>query len=209
MISTLVLFAIPARSEGKNLLDWEVTRKLPWGILLLFGGGLAIAAGFQASGLAEWIGSRLTAFSNWELFLLLLMIVALVNFLTEITSNVATATILLPVLASMADTTGIHPYLLMVGATLASSCAFMLPVATPPNAVIFGSGHVNWFLPESDLNRLDRAFHLLRAAAGLGYTTLRSILKDFSRIFSAVQKFFGKMKGLFWWKVYFRIVDEI
>jgi sodium-dependent dicarboxylate transporter 2/3/5 len=142
MISTLVLFAIPARSEGKNLLDWEVTRKLPWGILLLFGGGLAIAAGFQASGLAEWIGSRLTAFSNWELFLLLLMIVALVNFLTEITSNVATATILLPVLASMADTTGIHPYLLMVGATLASSCAFMLPVATPPNAVIFGSGHV-------------------------------------------------------------------
>ena len=117
-------------------------RKLPWGILILFGGGLAIASGFGQSGLAQWIGNELNYISGAELFLILFIITGMVNFLTEITSNVATASILLPILASLAVAINVHPYALMVAACLASSCAFMLPVATPPNAIVFGSGYI-------------------------------------------------------------------
>lgn len=144
MGAAVVLFMIPSRSKGygEGLLNWEVAKRLPWGILLLFGAGLAIAAGFQVSGLATYIGSRLELLQGMELFMILLAIVALINFLTELTSNVATATMMLPILASLAVAIGVHPYGLMVAACLASSCAFMLPVATPPNAVVFGSGYI-------------------------------------------------------------------
>lgn len=120
-------------------MTWEDTIKLPWGIVLLFGGGMALALGFESSGLAVWIGGQMTSLGAFPLILLLLILIGLVNFLTEITSNLATTAMLLPVLVSLASTLGVHPYLLLVGATLAASCAFMLPVATPPNAVVFGS----------------------------------------------------------------------
>ena len=123
-------------------MHWEDAVKLPWGILLLFGGGLAIAAGFQSSGLASWIAENLTQLSDFSLFIILLVVITAVNFLTEITSNLATTAMLLPILAPTALMLGVHPYILMVGATLAASCAFMLPVATPPNAVVFGSGYL-------------------------------------------------------------------
>ncbi len=139
----IVLFVLPAsRSQGGKILDWETAVKLPWGILLLFGGGLAIANGFQATGLAQWIGQQMTLLEGVSLLVLLIVVVASVNFLTEITSNLATTAMMLPVLAAMALSLDVHPYILMIGATLAASCAFMLPVATPPNAVVFGSGYV-------------------------------------------------------------------
>lgn len=140
--SGIILFILPAKDRKKRLLIWEDTVKLPWGILLLFGGGMALAIGFESSGLAVWIGSQLTLLENIPLIVLLLILIASVNFLTEITSNLATTAVLLPVLASLADAINVHPYLLLVAATVAASCAFMLPVATPPNAVVFGSGYL-------------------------------------------------------------------
>jgi len=142
IIGAVTLFIVPSGIEGKKLMDWETAVKIPWGIVLLFGGGLALAAGFQHSGLAEWIGTRMTMLQGVHLLLLILILITIVNFLTEITSNVATASMILPILASVAVAIDVHPYILMVAATLAASCAFMLPVATPPNAVVFGSGYL-------------------------------------------------------------------
>ena len=141
--AAVLLFAIPASKEKKRaLINWEEAVKLPWGILLLFGGGLALAEGFKSSGLAVFIGQQLTLLHGVSLIVLLLVIVAAVNFLTEITSNIATTAMILPVLAPLAIGLDVHPFTLMVGASVAASCAFMLPVATPPNAVVFGSGYL-------------------------------------------------------------------
>ncbi|SEI89828.1 solute carrier family 13 (sodium-dependent dicarboxylate transporter), member 2/3/5 [Cyclobacterium xiamenense] len=143
LTGVLLLFVIPAGNDKKEqLLDWKVAEKIPWGILILFGGGLALAEGFQETGLANWIGEQFIQLQNFPFWLFLLLIIAAVNFLTEITSNVATASMLLPILAAVALAMGVHPYGLMIGATMAASCAFMLPVATPPNAVVFGSGYL-------------------------------------------------------------------
>ena len=135
----VLLFIIPDK-KYKPLLNWEDTVKLPWGILLLFGGGMAIASAFGKSGLALWIANLLSTMDGVSLFMLILIIVASINLLTELTSNMATTAMLLPVLITMALAINVHPYFLLVSATLAASCAFMLPVATPPNAIVFGSG---------------------------------------------------------------------
>jgi sodium-dependent dicarboxylate transporter 2/3/5 len=145
VISAIVLFILPSKkSTIKNkltkIVDWEDAMKLPWGILLLFGAGMALAQGFDSSGLAIWIGNQLTYLSDVPLVILLLILIASVNFLTEVTSNMATTAMLLPILVSLAVVLDLHPYYLLVSATLAASCAFMLPVATPPNTVVFGSG---------------------------------------------------------------------
>jgi len=138
----IALFLIPAKNESRKLITWEEAVKMPWGIIILFGGGMALAAGFQSSGLAAWIGGQLTLLQGVSILILTIVIIAAVNFLTEITSNLATTAMLLPILAPMALSLDIHPYVLMVSATVAASCAFMLPVATPPNAVVFGSGYL-------------------------------------------------------------------
>ncbi|RYG71684.1 DASS family sodium-coupled anion symporter [Lentibacillus lipolyticus] len=143
MTAAIVLFIIPSKNnKGDHLLDWNTAVKLPWGILLLFGGGLAIASGFSQSGLSEWIGNQLTVLQNINLFIILLVVAGMVIFLTEITSNTATANMMYPIMASLAIALGIHPYAAMIAAGVAASCAFMLPVATPPNAVVFGSGYL-------------------------------------------------------------------
>jgi len=138
----LVLFIIPKNNEGKTILDWETVKQLPWGILLLFGGGLAIANGFMSSGLAEWIINQLSVLDGVNFVIILLTLSILVKFLTELTSNTATATMLLPIMASLALAIGVHPYSLMIAACLSASMAFMLPVGTPPNAIVFGSNHL-------------------------------------------------------------------
>lgn len=138
----IVLFILTEPSKGQAILQWEDAKKLPWGILLLFGGGLAIAQGFKDTGLAQWFAEQLVRLEYLPLLLMTLVLVAAINFLTEITSNLATTAMILPVLAPLAAAMGVHPYTFMIGATLAASCAFMLPVATPPNAVVFGSGYV-------------------------------------------------------------------
>ena len=142
MIGGIAMFLIPTKQKNRSLLTWQEALKMPWGILLLFGGGMALAAGFAESGLAKWIGSQMTLLEGVALILLVLLMITAVNFLTEITSNLATTAMLLPVLAPMALTIDVHPFILMVAATTAASCAFMLPVATPPNAVVFGSGYL-------------------------------------------------------------------
>jgi len=142
LLSCITLFLLPSKNKSIPLLNWQDTLHLPWGILLLFGGGMALAVGFESSGLAVWIGEHLKALQTIPLLLLLLLLIAAVNFLTEITSNLATTAMLLPILVSIASAIDVNPYFLLVGATIAASCAFMLPVATPPNAVVFGSGYL-------------------------------------------------------------------
>lgn len=138
----LLLFVLPSSKPKTKLLDWKTAESIPWGILLLFGGGLSLAEGFKSTGLASWIGNQFVFLDFIAFGLFLLVIIAAVNFLTEITSNVATASMILPILAAVSYSMGVHPFGLMVGATMAASCAFMLPVATPPNAVVFGSGYL-------------------------------------------------------------------
>ena len=143
MVGGVILFLIPSGNKtNEGILVWDDATKLPWGIILLFGGGLALAASFETSGLAVWIGQRMTGLSVMGVFLMILFVVVIVNFLTEFTSNLATITMILPVLAPIAMAAGIHPYMLMVGATLAASCGFMMPAGTPPNAIAFGSGYL-------------------------------------------------------------------
>ncbi len=137
--SAIILFILPSKDKKEPILKWKDAVTIPWGILLLFGGGLSIAKGFQSTGLDTWIGEQLTFMTFTNSFIIILIVVAGVNFLTEMTSNMATTAMLLPVMIPIANLMQINPYLLLVGTTLAASCAFMLPVATPPNAVVFGS----------------------------------------------------------------------
>ena len=153
MTMGILLLVFPVNgTKGLNLngktewfaLDWKtVQMKTPWGILILFGGGFALAAGFGVSGLDQWMGEKLTGVSDWPLWLTVLVICLAVTFLTELTSNTATTTMILPILGMAAVAANIHPLFFMVPATLAASFAFMLPVATPPNAIVFGSGWVS------------------------------------------------------------------
>ncbi len=143
IVAALILFMIPVDlKQRRYLLDWESARKMPWGILLLFGGGFALAKGFEVSGLSLWIGESLRGFSALPVILMIAVTCIIITFLTEVTSNTATATMILPVLAAMSVGMGMHPLLLMLPATLSASCAFMLPIATPPNAIVFGSGKI-------------------------------------------------------------------
>jgi sodium-dependent dicarboxylate transporter 2/3/5 len=139
----VLLFMIPSKSQkGERLMNWETAGKIPWGIVLLFGGGFALAQGFVDSGLSLWFGEQLAGLANVEPIVLTLANASLISMLTELTSNVATTEMILPILAGLAVTIKLNPLLLMIPATLASSLAFMLPVATPPNAIIFGTNRL-------------------------------------------------------------------
>ncbi len=144
MFGALLLLLIPVDlQERKFVVDWAAAEKIPWGILLLFGGGLSLAEAVQANGVAEFIGGQATALGDIPLILLIIFVGILTIVLSELASNTATAAALVPVLAAVAISMGIHPYLLVLPATVAASCGFMLPVATPPNAIIFGTGLIN------------------------------------------------------------------
>jgi len=139
----VVLFAIPVSLKNREfLLNWDWAKRLPWGVLILFGGGLSLASQVSASGLAAWIGDAMTVFSALPLILTIVMITTVIVFLTEMTSNTATTATFLPVIAALAAAMGAEPMMLLVPAALGASMAFMMPVATPPNAIVFGSGHL-------------------------------------------------------------------
>ncbi|WP_088329553.1 DASS family sodium-coupled anion symporter [Lacimicrobium sp. SS2-24] len=141
MFAALLLFLIPSDKDGvTRLLNWHDASRVPWGVLILFGGGLSLAAAVSNSGLATFLGESLQPLSIFGIAALIIGATALVIFLTELTSNLATAATLLPVVAAIAMQMDISPLLLTVPVTLAASCAFMLPVATPPNAIVFASG---------------------------------------------------------------------
>ena len=138
-----LLFIIPSTTiRGERLMDWETANRLPWHIVLLFGGGFALAQGFVDSGLSLWFGKELSGLAGTDPMLLTAAIVTMMSFLTELTSNIASTEMILPILAGMAVSIKVNPLLLMIPATLAASLAFMLPVATPPNAIIFGTGRL-------------------------------------------------------------------
>lgn len=143
LLAAISLFLIPSDlKRGPFLLDWEAASALPWGVLLLFGGGLSLAAVMEESQLARWIGSQFAEMGHLPVFWLVVAVGLTVIFFTEITSNLATVSALLPVLFAVARGGDLDPLWLLVPAALAASCAFMLPVATPPNAIVFGSGHI-------------------------------------------------------------------
>jgi sodium-dependent dicarboxylate transporter 2/3/5 len=140
MAGALALFLIPASEEHRGyLLDWASAVRIPWDVILLFGGGFALARGFEASGLADWIGQQLRLFEGAPVLAIIAAVTLLTIFLTEVTSNTATASMLLPIVAALSSAAAVHPYGPMAAAALAASFAFMLPVATPPNAIVYGS----------------------------------------------------------------------
>ncbi len=138
-LGSVVLFIVP-NGKGGRLLDWETAAKIPWGVLILFGAGLAIAAAFKTSGLSESIGNAVSMVSVWPVFVVILAVCLTVTFLTESTSNTATTSLLMPILAAAAVGAAIDPRLLMIPAAMSASCAFMLPVATAPNVIMFSTG---------------------------------------------------------------------
>ncbi len=144
IFGALLLFVVPATKDGEFtfLLDWTTAVTIPWGILLLFGGGLSLAAAVETTDLDEWLGALLFGLDAVDITVILLVLALFSVFLTEVTSNTALTAMIIPVLAALAATLAIHPFLLMVVATTVASFAFMLPVATPPNAVVFGSGYL-------------------------------------------------------------------
>ncbi|WP_311357557.1 SLC13 family permease, partial [Corynebacterium riegelii] len=148
IIAGLLMFIVPANKDGKRILDWKTANEMPWDVLLLFGGGLSLSAMFTATGLSLWIGEKAKGLSVLPVFLLLAAVAALVLFLTELTSNTATAATFLPIMGGVAvgigltESTEMNVLILAIPVALAATCAFMLPVATPPNAIAYSSGHV-------------------------------------------------------------------
>jgi sodium-dependent dicarboxylate transporter 2/3/5 len=144
MTMGILCFLLPVGpKKNERLLEWEQAGRAPWGILLLFGGGFAVAAGFEESGLTEWVGEQLRVLRGVPLLVIIATIACTMTFLTEVTSNTASTTMMLPILAATAQALRLNPLLLMVPATIAASSAFMLPIATPPNAIVFASGRVS------------------------------------------------------------------
>lgn len=144
MFAALLLFILPSGDTVQpRLMTWEDVGRLPWGVLILFGGGLSLAAAVSDSGLALWLGQQLAPLNAWGTAVLVVAAVALVIFLTELTSNLATTATLLPVMGAIAIQAGVPPIVLTVPITIAASCAFMLPVATPPNAIVFSTGAIS------------------------------------------------------------------
>src|SRR5699024_6382745 len=137
------LFIIPSKNKpGDRLLDWNTALKLPWGILLLFGVGLAIAEGFVESGLSAWMGEQLIGLQGVHMLMVLIIVSSLVIFLTEVTFKTYIVSLMYPIMAALAVALDIHPYALMIVAAVSASSAFMLPVANSPNVVVFGSGYL-------------------------------------------------------------------
>jgi len=143
IIAAIILFIVPSGLKpNQRLMNWSTALKLPWGLLLLFGGGLSLAASLDASGFSHFLGSQAVVLKGLPVWLIVVVVVALVIFLTELTSNFATTATLVPILYAVSVGLGVRPELIIVPAAIAASCAFMLPVATPPNAIVFGSGKV-------------------------------------------------------------------
>lgn len=143
VIAAVLLFMIPAPNHrGMRLLDWSIAKDLPWGIALLYGCGLSLAAGFTQTGLSTYLGEQLTVLEGIPIFVILIILVTITIVMTELMSNGASATMLYPIMGSLALAIGVHPYGLMLAACLAVTASFMLPVSTPPNAIVFGTGYV-------------------------------------------------------------------
>lgn len=181
--ASVILFFIPSR-DGSRILTWKTTVKLPWNIVLLFGGGFALASGFKESGLSEWIGNQMLFLQGLHPVIIIFAISMMMVFLTELTSNTATTQMILPIMAGLASSMGIHPLLFMLPVTVAASMAFMLPVATPPNAIIFGTNRV-------------RVSEMARA--GLVLNLIGAVLLTLATYYFAGKIFGFAMNEVPWW----------
>jgi sodium-dependent dicarboxylate transporter 2/3/5 len=141
LAAVVIMFMTP-NGKGGRILDWNAAKEIPWGMLLLFAGGIALAKGFAASGLSSMLGEWLSSLANLPMIVMVLTLCLVVTYLTEITSNTATATLLMPILAVVGTSMGVDPAIFMIPAAMAASCAFMLPVATAPNAIAYGTGEI-------------------------------------------------------------------
>jgi solute carrier family 13 (sodium-dependent dicarboxylate transporter), member 2/3/5 len=142
MTSAIILFALPA-AKGKRLITWKEASQVPWGVVMIVGGGYAVADGFESTGLADWLGDQLMFIQGFPFLIILIFVLAFVLMFTEFNSNTASANILLPILASTAVAASVNPLLIMIPATIACSCAFMMPAATGPNTVVLASERVS------------------------------------------------------------------
>lgn len=175
MAMATLLFLIPVDlSRGEFALDWEWALKIPWGTLILFGGGLALARAIEKTGLASWMAEKLDWFTHLPLLVFLLLTIGLMVSLTELTSNTGTAAMMLPVLVPLASAIGVDFLTLAVPAIIAVSGAFMLPVATPPNAIVFGTGHVT--IPQMVKNGVGLNIIALTLITLFGYLVLRPLI---------------------------------
>jgi sodium-dependent dicarboxylate transporter 2/3/5 len=157
-------FLLPV-GDGKRLLDWSEFKRIPWDVLILFGGGFALAEMLEASGFSKWAGARLSFVGSWPPVLMIIGVCIVVTLLSEVASNVATATAMMPIAAALATSIHVHPYFLMIPAVLAASSGFMLPVATAPNTIVYGTGHIR-------VKAMARSGALLDIAAALIITLL-------------------------------------
>ncbi|UCG72160.1 MAG: SLC13/DASS family transporter [Chromatiales bacterium] len=176
ILGALALFVTPVSLRKRRfLMDWQTAVRLPWGLLILFGGGLSLAAALDGSGFSAFLGSQVSALGMLPEVLLVGLVVALMIFLTELTSNTATTATLIPVLFAVAAGLGLDPFLLVVPAGIAASCAFMLPVATPPNAIVFGSGR----LTIAQMSRAGLRLNVLGIVliTGLAYAVILPVLR--------------------------------
>ena len=142
ILAAIILFILPSHNKKSNLLEWDETKKLPWGLLLLFGGGLSLASSISSSGLGQWLGTSFSLLVELKPWLIILLITTFIVFLTELTSNTATTSTFLPIATSIAVAISVAPISIAIPLVMASSLAFMLPVATPPNAIVYGSGKI-------------------------------------------------------------------
>ena len=142
ILAAIILFILPSDNKKSNLLEWDETKKLPWGLLLLFGGGLSLASSISSSGLGQWLGTSFSLLVGLKPWLIILLITTFIVFLTELTSNTATTSTFLPIATSIAVAISVAPISIAIPLVMASSLAFMLPVATPPNAIVYGSGKI-------------------------------------------------------------------
>ena len=166
LLGASLLFVLPGHpNTGERLLMWKNTQDLPWGILLIFGGGLSLALGIEVSGLSQLLGEALKAFSHWHLLYLMLLIAFFGLMATELMSNVALVSVFIPVVFLLSDGMDLAPYILAVPLTLAASCAFMLPIATPPNMVVYASGKVSF----GDMARIGWRLNLLSLILIVGF----------------------------------------
>ena len=164
VIMAILAFIIPVSKE-QRLLEWEEFSRIPWDVLILFGGGFALADALESSGFSKWAGARLSFLGGWPPVLMIVVVCVVVTALSEVASNVATATTMMPIAAALATSIGVHPYLLMLPAVLAASSGFMLPVATAPNTIVYGTGYVR-------VRAMTRAGVLLDIAAAIVITAL-------------------------------------
>lgn len=173
LLAVVLLFSLPkAKGESERLLSWQDTRDVPWGVMLLFAGGLSIATAFKETGISQWAAEQLAGATDLPPLLMVLVVALMVTFLTEVTSNTASASLLLPILAATAVVADIAPISLMLPAVLSASCAFMLPIATPPNAVVFSSGYIS----ASDMAKVGWRLNVLGAIVITAMMTILGIV---------------------------------